>query len=110
MGILLKLSALAARPLVRTACQALGLEVAQAAGEAVASYLGQRFTDHSKRLSEALRRANERAWQTLEFSLAGESLVNALARSEDQSFRAEVRSFLATVRLEHPPGEGPDFR
>src|SRR5262249_47291298 len=68
------------------------------------------FTDHSARLTEALRLANDRAWQALEFALAGDSLLDLVARADDRAFRDQLRAFLASARLEYPPNVGMDFR
>src|SRR6202011_5959743 len=64
MGIVQHLSALALGPAVKTACDAAG---------GLAAALAARFKDNSQRLGQALARANERAWQTLEVALAGDS-------------------------------------
>jgi hypothetical protein len=71
MPLVDKFAALVAHPLVRATCQVLNLESAHSAATAVSGYLQERFTDHSKKLPEALQRATERAWKTLELSLAG---------------------------------------
>src|SRR5438309_763414 len=83
MPILHKFAALVAHPLVRATCQVLNLETAHFAVEAVSGYLRERFTDHSQRLAEALQRATDRAWRTLELALAGKSFTQRLARTED---------------------------
>jgi hypothetical protein len=71
MGVFLNLSVLALRQVVQGAANAVGLG---AAGDAVIGFLGDHFTDHSRRLTNALQSANDRAWRALELALAGESL------------------------------------
>jgi hypothetical protein len=105
MGIFLKLSALAARPLLRL--------VAGEAGETVADAIGclrKRFTDQSAKLSNALQEANERAWKALEFALAGDSLLNVLARPEEKAFRAQVQSLLTSAHFNLPADGEQNFR
>ena len=74
MSALLKLSALAMRGLVFGACQAVGIEAGDRAVEPVSRFLGERFGRHGTRLLAALEKANDRAWEGLEFALAGESV------------------------------------
>ena len=68
---------------------------------------GERFTDQSRRLPEALKRAGERSWRCLEIALAGESLWTILDRAEDRAFRDQVRALLQT---EDFPKIKEDFR
>src|ERR1700676_4645356 len=93
------------------ACDVVGLGGGKEVVEAAVHFLTERFTDHSKKLTEALEVANERAWKVLEIALAGESFWErckvVLARAEDQAFRKQVRAFLDSARLELP-GENPD--
>src|SRR4051812_33605778 len=110
MGMLLNLSCLALQTLASTACKAMGLEAGAPAVDAVASYLVDRFTPHSDRLSQALRRVHQRTWQTLEFALAGDSLLDVVARAEDKGFREQLRSFLASVQVSYPAEAAADFR
>jgi hypothetical protein len=114
MGIVHSLAGIAMRQLVRGALDAVGAGAAGEGVEAVVAFLGERFTDHSQRLSKALGDANERAWTALEVALAGESFWERwqvrLARSEDQAFRQQVRAFLDAAPLADVPGEGPAFR
>jgi hypothetical protein len=80
-----------------------GGSAAGQAGTAVVDYLADGFTDQSGRLTEALRRANERAWKAQEVALGGESLwercKNAVARAEDWALRDQLRAFLSTTPL-----------
>src|SRR5262245_4492908 len=100
MGIFQTLSALALKHV------ATGASHAAVVGgvDSLAGYLSERFTDQGRRLELALRTANERAWQSLEVALAGESLWNRLAHADDKAFRRQVRAFLDTA----PLGVGAD--
>src|SRR4051794_18347791 len=73
------------------------------AAVAVVDFLQQRFTDQSERLTGALTQANERAWNSLEIALAGDSLWERckllMASSEDKGFRQQVRAFLDATPL-----------
>jgi hypothetical protein len=97
MPVLQQFAALVAHPLVKATCQALNIESAHTAAAAVSDYLRDRFTDHSQRLIDALHRATERAWKTLELALAGRSFTRRLARAEDAVFLAQVDAFLASL-------------
>ena len=95
MSIFLNISVLALRQVAEGAANAVGLN---ATGKAVIGFLGDHFTDHSQRLTNALQNANDRAWKAFEVALAGESLLErckvALAHGEDKAFREQVRAFL----------------
>jgi serine/threonine protein kinase len=106
MEIFQRLSLVAVRQVIRGACEAAGMVGA----EAVAGFLKDQFTDHSRRLSRALAEAHERAWKALEIALAGPSLWNWLDRSDDKAFRRQVRAFLDVTPLAGLPGHGPEFR
>jgi serine/threonine protein kinase len=110
MGVLLKLSALAVRPLIGVAGKLLGVVGAQHMGDAVAKLLLDRFTNHSAKVSEALRRANERAWKTLEFALAEESLLDAVAPAEEKAIREQVRTLLRSAGYGRSTAGEADFR
>src|SRR5262245_26718387 len=62
MAMVRSLAVLALRQVASGAAQVAGL----AGGDALARFLGKHFTDHSQRLTSALRGAGERAWQALE--------------------------------------------
>src|SRR5690348_13742480 len=98
MGIVQHLSVLAVRELVEGACRALGCGPGAAVTDAVVAFLGSRFHDHSQALSQALKRANDRAWRAVELALAGtswwEQARARLARAEDRAFRDQLRAFL----------------
>jgi formylglycine-generating enzyme required for sulfatase activity/serine/threonine protein kinase len=100
MSVFLSLSSLALRQLVEGACAALGVKDG---GEAVVGFLTERFTDHSNRLTKALRQANDNAWKALEIALAGDSLWDrckaAVATAEDRAFARQVRAFLDATPL-----------
>jgi internalin A len=124
MSILVALSALALRPLVGGACklvnEKLGREVFDGdtvkeldkeGAKAIIELLTERFTDQSTRLTDALNKANERAWKTLEISLAGETLWSRLAdRREDKAFRQRVRMFLDAISPIELGGNKEAFR
>src|SRR5262249_47274360 len=92
------LCALALRGLTGGACKALGCEAGAAAVEGVVGFLMRHFADHSQRMLEALRNANERAWRALEVALAGDGLWDrcklVLASGDEKAFREQVRPFL----------------
>src|SRR5262249_61041049 len=81
----------------------LGGEAGEAAVSGVVEFLVRHFSDHSQRLLEALRHANERAWRALEVALAGDSLWDrcklVMASGDEKAFREQVRPFLDTCSL-----------
>ncbi len=91
MSLFEKLSALALREVVEGAAETVG---AAGLGKAITGFLSQHFTDHSRRLTRALRSSSDRAWRALEVALAGESLATRLHRSEDRELRLQIRAFL----------------
>jgi serine/threonine protein kinase len=102
MGILLKLSAIVLQPLIGDTGTAVATVAAQ--------FFIDRFTNHSTRLLQALRRANADTWRALEFALAEDALLDGLARADDRAFRDQVRGFLKSVELGFPADSGEDFR
>jgi hypothetical protein len=64
----------------------------------VVSAVADRFRDHSLTLPNALRRANDRAWQSLGVALAGDGLLDRvrafLASGDDKGVREQVAAFL----------------
>jgi hypothetical protein len=108
------LATLALRPLLDAACKAVGAAPGGGAAEGVVRFLTDRFTDHSRRLGDALNRAVERAWSALELALAGDSwwerVKGALGRGEDRALRDQIRAFLDATPLGGLPGHGPEFR
>jgi WD40 repeat protein len=110
MGLFQKLSCLATKQVLAGACKVVGLEIAEVGFEKVSHFLTERFTDHSQRLPEALRKASERAWTTLEVALEGESLWRIVDRAEDKAMRQQVRTFLDATPLAGLPGHGDEFR
>ena len=114
MGIPWKLSVLALRGVAVGACQTLGFEAGEKIVEGVGDFLTQRFADHSQQLTEALQKANERAWKVLEIALAGDSIwercKNALAKREERVFGQQIRIFLDHAPLTLPQERPPDFR
>src|SRR5437773_8280834 len=106
MAVLQQLSTLALKHVVDGACKAFGFVAGASLGEAVTGFLGQRFADHSQRLTDALTRANDNAWKALEIALAGESwwdkVKRTLSRGEEQGFRKQVQAFLDATPLALP--------
>jgi hypothetical protein len=113
MAIVQHLSVLAVRSLFEGFCKSIGFE-AGAAADAAVKFLGNRFTDHSARLNEALQRATSNSWRALELALAGDSWWDkvkvSLARREDQAFREQVGAFLRMTPLAGLPSHPPEFR
>src|SRR4051812_6480382 len=72
MSILQSSTAFVMRELVKAALQTVGGGVGEVASQAVFSFLDQRFTNHSERLTLAFRKANDRAWRAVEISLEGD--------------------------------------
>ncbi len=97
MRIVEHLSDLALRPLL-----------GESAG-AILGLLRDRFSDQGRRLLDALRAAQSRAWRALEIALAGpswlDSLRSALGRREDQALAREVRAFLDAAPLPELAGK-----
>ena len=114
MGIPWKLSVLALRGVAVGACQTLGFEAGEKIVEGVGDFLTQRFVDHSRQLTEALQKANERAWKVLEIALAGESFWErckiVLAKREERVLGQQIRTFLDQAPLTLPQGSSPEFR
>lgn len=105
MSLMQQGAVLALRQILQGACQLLGIELGDAAVDLVEKFLSDRFTDHSQRLTHALRTASERAWKALEVALAGESFWNWLDPKEDRELRRYLRSFLdATPTEQMGPG------
>jgi hypothetical protein len=113
MGIVQTLSTLALRQLIEGACANVGASALSCAGDAVAGFLVQHFTDHSQRLTRALQNANDRAWRSLEITLAGDNLwdrcMGLLAQREEQAFRQQVQAFLVTTPLAELPNQRAEF-
>src|SRR5262249_61615556 len=97
MAVLQQLSTLALKHVVDGACKAFGFVAGASLGEAVTGFFGQRFADHSQRLTDALTKANDNAWKALEIALAGESWWDkvkvTLSRGDEQGFRKQVQAF-----------------
>jgi WD40 repeat protein len=110
MALFQKLSCLATKQVLTGACKVVGFQLGEAGLDGVAGFLSERFTDHSQRLPEALRKANERAWTTLEVALEGESVWRILDRADDKALRQQVRTFLDNTPLAGLPGHGDEFR
>jgi serine/threonine protein kinase len=98
MASLLKLSTLALNPLLKGTCWAVGLP---GAADGVTGFLNKHFTNHSKRLTQALQKANDCAWRALEIALAGDSwwrgIKATLAAADEKAFREQVQVFLRST-------------
>src|SRR5258708_16641090 len=112
MAIVQHLSVLAVRSLFEGFCKSIGFEAGAAAADAAVKFLGNRFTDHSARMGEALERASLSAWRALEVALAGDSWWDKvklpLARREDQVFREQVGAFLRITPLAGLASHSPE--
>ena len=93
-----------------------GNDAGQMAGKAADSIIPlveHHFADHSTTLPKALTKANDRAWQALSISLAGDGFLDTIkvffASSDDKGIREQVRLFLQdkTIAFE---GTSADFR
>src|ERR1019366_1689054 len=90
---------------LRQVAKAVGYGV----GEAVFSILVDRFTNHTEQLNKALKKANERAWQTLESALVGPSVFNLLKPTDDQIIIQQMHVFLDSSQLKAVVGGNPNF-
>ena len=110
----LNLAAFAIRPLVGYACTALGIpgkDILAKGVAHIASFVADKFKDDSQRLSKALHNANEKAWETLEYALEGESLWKRVtARGEDSNLAQLMREFLDSVAASQEFEGEPAFR
>src|SRR5580658_3001430 len=115
MTIFVQLSALALRPLLKAAATSVGLGSVNTdpAAQAVASWLGQRFIDQSRRLTLALERANDQAWTTLEMALGGDGLFASIGRlfkqADQKALADDVRQFLDASSAHLGQDHGPHF-
>jgi uncharacterized protein YbjQ (UPF0145 family) len=97
--------------------QVIGVVVGGEAANAFDSVnqaLNQHFTDHSKKLQAALRRANDRAWQALSIALAGDTFLDKIklffsADGDAKGIREQVRLFLQDKSIGYE-GETDEFR
>jgi len=97
--------------LVAGACQSLELALGEKAVERVFEFLADRFLDRSQRLTKALGRSQERAWQALEIALAGPSLWQSiLGRAEDKALAEQIRLFVQETPLPGLAAGNADFR
>lgn len=104
MAILQIVSSLALRPVIDGACKAAGLPPgARDIVGKVTIILQRHFADQSQRLTAALVLANQRAWQSLEIALAGDTLWERcrvlVSSGEQKAFREQVRIFLEATPL-----------
>src|SRR5436305_13988133 len=100
--------------IVQHLCCIAAHEVVGEHGERFLAMLSDHVSEHSQRLTRALRASNDHAWHTLEMALAGDSwwdrLRGALARGEDRELAQQVRRFLADNNLHHLEGTPEDTR
>jgi hypothetical protein len=79
--------------------------------ESVLSFLGDSYSDNSRRLESALTRATDRAWKSLEVALSGPSWLGAFFYTRDElELQAHVRGFLSSLSPERLPGDPATFR
>src|SRR5262249_39959128 len=103
MPILHCLCTLALSPTVTRLCQRYGARPAPDALGGVIGVLTRHFTDHSQKLTGALKQSNDRAWRGLEVALAGDSwwrrTTAFLTPADGRAFRHQVENFLDSVPL-----------
>src|SRR4051812_34870715 len=92
-------------PVIQCLCGFALKQLSLDGAEHVLALLGNRLSDQSQRLVRALQRANKRAWDALEISLAGESFWRRFDATEDKAFRQQVRAFLDAVPLPELTGK-----
>lgn len=109
MRVFARLTVFALAPLVGGVCRAAGLSVAGEGMSAVAKFLVDRLSDQSLRVTQALRESVDRAWQALELTLAGDSLLNVADRGDDRAFREQVRLFIFAAQTDGRAGTDRDF-
>jgi hypothetical protein len=92
----------------------LALRCTTGLSDTTVSALADRFSDASQRMSAALQSATDRAWRTLEISLAGSSWLDrakgVLASREEQVLRGQVQAFLQSHALAELDKQGASFR
>src|SRR5262245_15363811 len=107
MSILQSSAIFVMRELVKGALQAASGPVGEIAAQSILSSLSKQFTEHSQKLTQAFRSANERAWKALELALQGESwwgrVRQRLSAADDRAFSQQVQLYLQQVRLEGNP-------
>jgi serine/threonine protein kinase len=103
MPILHCLCTLALSPTVTGLCQRFGTKPAPDAVGGVIGVLTRHFTDHSQKLTQALKQSNDRAWRGIELALAGDSwwrrTTAFLTPADARAFRHQVEKFLDSVPL-----------
>ncbi len=118
MSIVQKLSSLAVPYLFKGTCEVLGValgeQTAESAGkvfDGAVRFLHKHFSDHSQQLTEAVQRANDRAWRALEIALAGDSwwarIKGTLTPAEDKGLARQVRAYLQVAPLPAVQGNEP---
>ncbi len=86
-------------------------QVLDVGGRWTVEALDQHFSDHGQALPKALRRANDRAWQSLSVALAGDSFLTQVqvffASGDTKGVAQQIKVFLESDCF---PGTPPDFR
>jgi hypothetical protein len=92
----------------------LALKCTTGLSDSTVNLLADRFSDTSQRMHKALESASERAWRTLEISLAGSSFVDRakglIQSREEQVLRGQIQTFLQSHVLAELDQQGPQFR
>jgi serine/threonine protein kinase len=100
--------------IVQHLCCIAAHQIVGEGGQHLLGMLSDQLSEHSQRLTQALRHANDHAWHTLELALAGDSwwdrVKGVLARSEDRELAHQVRRFLANNDLHQLEGTPEDTR
>ncbi len=99
MGIALRLASLTVKPLLDGAGHAVGMTAIGGITQAVSEFLCGHLRDHSNRLNDAIKKSHDRAWQTVELTLAGDSLWDKgqaiFAPAETKALRDQLKAFHA---------------
>jgi serine/threonine protein kinase len=74
-------------------------QVAGEGAERVLNLIGDHFSDRSQSITRALRKANDRAWRSLEIALAGESVWSFFDAADDKALRKHLKQFIDTAPL-----------
>ncbi len=103
MDIMLGLSTLAVSSLVFGTAGVGGIDSGGLAIQTMVDLLRSRFGSQGSRLVTALRRANQRAWRTLEMALAGDSFWQrcrtVLTSADEKALRRELQAYFQALQL-----------
>src|SRR4051812_4583003 len=82
-------------------CSLVAFSLRQVLGDGVENVIVEvtgLLRDHSQRLPQALRRAHDRAWRSLEVALAGDGMLDrlkaAFSSGDDKGLSEQIRAFL----------------